>query len=227
MKQRSSRLLIAAVTVLLIASLIGGAVGKYITTVSVPGKVTFIASLAEEVLLQEHKAIRNPDGSYSLTDEIAAADLNGNSNVYELLPGLDIPKDPHIRVIGKTSIDAYLFVEVVENGDVSTDNKVITYTMDSGWLKLNGVTGKNNGTVYVYKGESSSAKVLNESIGPDWTAKILAPLTAGKPETIRVSQKLITAASTGDDILTFYATMGEAAMGNNPTEVYKTVHNIP
>ena len=227
MKQRNSRLLIAAVTVLLIASLIGGAIGKYITTISIPGKVTFTATLAEEVLLQEHKASRNADGSYSLTDIIATADLNGNYNVYELLPGLDIPKDPHIRVTGKTSIDAYLFVEVVEKGDVDTDNKVITYAMDSGWLKLNGVTGKNNGTVYVYKGEDSSAKVLDENIGTDWTAKILAPLTEGKTETIRVSQKLITAVSTGDDILTFHATMGEAAMGNNPSEVYKTVHNIP
>ena len=84
MKQRNSRLLIAAVTVLLIASLIGGAIGKYITTISIPGKVTFTATLAEEVLLQEHKASRNADGSYSLTDIIATADLNGNYNVYEI-----------------------------------------------------------------------------------------------------------------------------------------------
>ena len=55
---------------------------------------------------------------------------------------------------------------------------------------------------------------------------ILAPLVEKKPETIRVSQKLITTLSTGDDILTFYATMGEVAMGANPTEVYKTIHNI-
>ena len=226
MKQRSSRLLIAAVTVLLIASLIGGAVGKYITTVSVPGKVTFIASLAEEVLLQEHKAIRNPDGSYSLTDEIAAADLNGNSNVYELLPGLDIPKDPHIRVIGKTSIDAYLFVEVVEKGDVALAEKVITYTVDSNyWLKLNDVTGKNGGTVYVHA-EDGTAKKLTDAIDSSYTVPILAPLVEKKPETIRVSQKLITTPNTGDDILSFYATLGEVAMGPDPTEVYKTIHNI-
>ena len=226
MKSKRSRLLILLAVVLLIGATVGTAVGKYVTTITVPGKVVFTADLAEEVKLQEHQAKRNADGSYSLTGEIAQPDLNGNHNTYDLLPGLDIPKDPHITISNKTPIEAYLFVEVVESGDVDTENKVITYSMDSGWLKLNGVTGKNNGTVYVYKGEDSSAKVLDENIGTDWTAKILAPLTEGKPETIRVSQMLITTPNTDDDILTFYATMGEVAMGANPTEVYKTIHNI-
>lgn len=226
MKRKRSRLLVLAVLVLLIASLIGGAIGKYLTTVSVPGKVTFTASLAEDVILQEHKAERNPDGSYSLTDQIATADPYGNYNSYELLPGLDIPKDPHITVVNKTPVEAYLFVEVVENGDVGTDGEVITYAMDSCWLKLNGVTGDHKGTVYVYKGADAAEKKLDDSIGAAWTVKLLAPLSEGKPETIRVSQKLITTASTGNDILTFYATMGEAAMAATPAEVYKTIYNL-
>lgn len=223
MKRKRSRLLVLAVLVLLIASLIGGAIGKYLTTVSVPGKVTFTAALAEDVILQEHKAERNPDGSYSLTDQIATADPN---NSYALLPGLDIPKDPHITVVNKTPIEAYLFVEVVENGDVGTDGEVITYAMDSCWLKLNGVTGEHGGTVYVYNGDDADEKKLDDSIGAAWTVKLLAPLAEGKPETIRVSQKLITTASTGNDILTFYATMGEAAMAATPAEVYKTIYNL-
>ena len=188
--------------------------------------MTFTAALAEDVILQEHKAERNLDGSYSLTDQIATADPNGNYNSYALLPGLDIPKDPYITIMKKTPIEAYLFVEVVEKGDVGTDGKVITYAMDSSWLKLNGVTGKHNGTVYVYNGADADEKKLDDSIGAAWTVNLLAPLAEGKPETIRVSQKLITTESTGNDILTFYAAMGEAAMAETPAEVYKTIYNL-
>ncbi len=225
MKSKRSRLLILLAVVLLIGATVGTAVGKYVTTITVPGRVIFTADLAKEVKLQEHKAARNPDGSYYLTSEIAQPDLNGNHNSYELLPGLDIPKDPHIIISNKTPIEAYLFVEVVESGDVALEDKAITYTVDSKWLKLNDVTGKNGGTVYVYA-EDGTAKKLTDAIGSPYTVNILAPLVEKKPETIRVSQKLIPTPNTGDDILTFYATMGEVAMGANPTEVYKTIHNI-
>ena len=225
MKQKKSRLMMAAVAVILLAVLISSAIGKYVTTVSVPGKVTFTAKLAGSMVLQEHKAERNADGSYTQTEQIATADLNGNYNTYELLPGLDIPKDPHIIITAKTPIEAYLFVEVLENGDVGLQDKVITYAMTNDWLKL-GDFGKNGGTVYVYKGTGTSGKALDHNIGSPWTVQILAPLAEDNNNHIRVSQKLITAESTGDDILTFYASMGEVAMGASPTEVYKTMHNI-
>lgn len=225
MKSKRSRLLILLAVVLLIGATVGTAVGKYVTTITVPGKVVFTADLAEEVKLQEHQAKRNADGSYYLTNQIAQPDLNGNHNTYDLLPGLDIPKDPHITISNKTPIEAYLFVEVVESGNVALKDKVITYTVDSNWLKLNDVTGKNGGTVYVHAVDGT-AKKLTDTIGSSYTVNILAPLGEKKPETIRVSQKLITTPSTDDDILTFYATMGEVAMGANPTEVYKTIHNI-
>ena len=225
MKQKKSRLMIAAVAVILLAVLISSAIGKYVTTVSVPGKVTFTAKLAGGMVLQEHKAERNADGSYTLTGQIATADENGYFNGYDLIPGLDIPKDPHIVITGKTDVKAYLFVEVVENGDVGLQDKVITYAMTNDWLKLTG-TGKNGGTVYVYKGTGTSGKALDHNIGSPWTVQILAPLAEDNNNHIRVSQKLITTGSTGDDMLTFYASMGEAAMGASPTEVYKTMHNI-
>jgi hypothetical protein len=129
MKQKKSRLMMAAVAVILLAVLISSAIGKYVTTVSVPGKVTFTAKLAGSMVLQEHKAERNADGSYTLTEQIATADENGYFNGYDLIPGLDIPKDPHIVITGKTDVKAYLFVEVVENGAKTQIKDVFGFEM--------------------------------------------------------------------------------------------------
>lgn len=233
-KTRSRLVTVGILAGLLLSVLIGSAIGKYTTTVPVSGTVTFHADLGT-ITLQEHAAVRQPDGSYALvTAEYAQADTTDayneetfvNSNGYTLLPGLDIPKDPHIVIENKTPIEAYLFVEVVESGDVGLQDKVITYALTDDWLKLEDVNGKNGGTVYVYKGTGTSAKELDHNINSPWTVQILAPLPEDNNSHIRVSQKLITTPSTGDDVLKFYACMGETAMGADAAAVYKAIHNI-
>ena len=224
-KKRSPLVTVGILVVALLSVLIGSAIGKYVTTVPVPGKVTFHANLGT-ITLQEHAVVRNPDGSYSLTEDIATADKNGNFNAYSLLPGVDIPKDPFVKIENKSPIEAYVFVEVVDtlaetkNGTTYTP---ITYTVSSDWLKLEGVTGKNGGAVYVYKGNDTKAKPITTNM----EVQILAPLAEGKPETIRVSQTLIAqSVSDGGDVLEFYACMGEVAMGADTAAVYKAINNI-
>ena len=220
-KKRSRLVTVGILAVALLSVLIGSAIGKYTTTVPVSGTVTFNASLATSITLQEHKAERQGDGSYELSTTETVT-----SQTYSLLPGLDIPKDPYITITGKTPIKAYLFVEIVDTLAETKDGTTytpITYTVSSDWLKLNDVTGKNGGTVYVYQGDKTEAKPITT----DLTVQILAPLVKDKPETIRVSQKLIAQSdSDSNDVLKFYACMGETAMGTTPAAVYKAINNI-
>ena len=128
-------LLIIAVSVL-----IGSAVGKYRRSFTLEqATVTFTAKLAESVTLQEHKANRQPDGSYELDENSTVAEIE-----YTLIPGLDVPKDPYVTITGKTPIDSYLFVEVVDE----TSNGAISYAMSDKWKALS-LTGKHDGAVYV------------------------------------------------------------------------------
>ncbi|MBR2310753.1 MAG: hypothetical protein IKA47_09520 [Oscillospiraceae bacterium] len=229
MKRKYPRLLlIAVVSVLLVSALAGTTVAKYVTKQTFTGKVTFSAKLAEEVLLRERTAERQPDGSYKLTTPYVA------ENTYELLPGMDIPKDPHVVVKGKTDLKAYLFIEIVDKltEQIGDQNyRPITYTVSSNWLKLQDVTGEHGGTVYVYKGTGEEAAVLGEEFTKDATDRteeidILA-LLDGKTETVRVSQKLNSQLASDDgDILAFYAAMGETAMGADATAVYKAIYGM-
>ena len=123
----------AAVGVLIMT----GIQAKYMTSVPLTGTVTFNAQLADNVTLQEHKALRNVDGSYSLGTETT------DKNSYSVMPGVDIPKDPYFTITNKSSIDTYLYVEIVDN---SPDT--VTYNLTDDWINLN-IQGRK---VYVYNG---------------------------------------------------------------------------
>ena len=187
--------LVAALAVLL-GGLIGGVAAKYIWSTELSGKITFSAKLAEKVELLEHEAIRNTDGSYVLGAETVT------SNAYTLLPGVDVPKDPYLRVTGKTPIAAYLFLEVKE----ALDPAYLSYTVDPAlWTKLT-VSGANGGTVYVYK-------TLLDGDFADGSVSIL------NPQQITVSQKLKFTSPT--NALTFWGLMAEASAIEQGTMTYE------
>ena len=125
----------AAVGVLIMT----GIQAKYMTSVPLSGTVRFNAQLADNVTLQEHKALRNVDGSYSLGTETT------DKNSYSVMPGVDIPKDPYFTITNKSSIDAFLYVEIV---DSSPDPDTVIYNLTTDWEKLD----IQNRNVYVYKG---------------------------------------------------------------------------
>ena len=90
--------------------------------------------------LAEHKATYAGNGVYSLsqTEEVTENTYN------KILPGVDVAKDPFVRVNG-LQVDAYLFIEVIDElGDG------LTATVDdANWINTN-LTGSKGGTVYVY-----------------------------------------------------------------------------
>ena len=128
----------AAVGVLIMT----GIQAKYMTSVPLTGTVTFNAQLADNVTLQEHKALRNTDGSYYLGSETT------DKNSYSVMPGVDIPKDPYFTITNKSSIDAYLYVEIVYVEIVDNSPNTVTYQLTNDWTNLN-IQDRN---VYVYTG---------------------------------------------------------------------------
>lgn len=236
-KNPSRRFLIITLLLMLLFGLAGAVIGKYIQTITISSKVTFAPELAESIQLLEHEAVRNDDGSYRLTEKILPeTDGEGNvitqGNQYILLPGQDIPKDPHIVITGKSSIPAYLFLEVVDTLEEKDGEKVYTpieYQLTNHWKKLAGVTGAHQGMVYVYTGGEAKEKELTSSVGTSFTVELLAPVVDGKPETVKVSQHLKSQSKEdGTDLLTIYACMGEVALSNSkdPAEVYNAIKNI-
>lgn len=215
MYPKKSRPVILLALVLLLSGLIGSAVGKYVQTVTFPGKVTFSAKLADSIVLQEHEAVRQEDGSYTLN-----GDKTVMGNHYRLLPGLDIPKDPHILIANKTSIPAYLFVEVVNE---LTDTALV-YTVDTEhWLLLGDLGGKNGGRVYVYTDDGKDPTEIDDTFTK-------SPVYILKDNQVEVRQGL--KHSTAADNLIFYACMGETAFSSEENlttkaaEVYKRVNGM-
>ena len=201
MKKKKSRyglwsLLLALVVV--ISVLVGAAVGKYIKTLSFTGTLKITAELGT-ITLQESKAVRMDDGRYTLVETETVG------NTYVLIPGLNIPKDPYITVTDKSEIDAYLFVEVVDN-----TNGAIRWRIAEGWTLLDGVVGKHNGSVYVY------TTPLDENYKS-------TPIQILNKDEIEVSQYLLTKDNTDEDVLQFYAAMGEVASGTTYKDVYDTI----
>lgn len=200
MRKTKSRLVtVGILAVLLLSVLIGSAIGKYTTTVPVSGTVTFKASLATSITLQEHKATRNADGSYTLSTTETVT-----SQSYTLLPGLDIPKDPYITITGKTPIEAYLFL-VVKNRP--SENTGIICNLADCWKPVTGYTD-----VYVYSDANGAVKITDQTAGIE-KIKII------QGDKIYVNQGLNLSGSLS---LSFSACMAEAVSGTTAAEVYQT-----
>ena len=135
--------------VLIIGLVVGLTSAKYKTEKRLTGDVKFTVKLADKILIQEHEAVRQPDGSYALNMNKIVEEQS-----YLLMPGVDIPKDPYITVEGKTPIPAYLYVEIVEGSNFPA---TVTYNVTTDWKLLNltdeegrPIAGPNGGKVYVY-----------------------------------------------------------------------------
>ena len=142
----------------------------------------------DDFKVTEHRIDYEPDGTPVLDpDTELTPDKDGNiSQTYKTEPGIDLPKDPFIRVNGKTETPARLYVEVVpsgfrwisgsqyrllkaEDGGPEGVNNEMSFKMNSDWSLVDGVTGVNGGRVFQYTGaKSSPAGILTlESSGED------------------------------------------------------------
>lgn len=203
-----TRLIVLLLLALLLIGLISFAGAKYVTTITHHATITFSASLAENVSLQEHKAVRQTDGSYRLVTQDYANEFPDDEyidetfvykNSYTLIPGLDIPKDPKITILNKTPIKAFLFLEVVE----TVNEEAIVFQVDDNWWKKTELTPKHGGVVYYYSTDKTTPVVLDEKIDNPLTVPILSP------ETIQVNQNVLSKLGTETEVLNFYVYLVE------------------
>ncbi len=206
---RPRYLIVAALLLLLLLS---GAVGKYVQTISKSGTVTFTASLAESVVLQESVVERNADGTYGYKIVDGNHTYTTTGQEYALIPGVDIPKDPHIVITGKTEIPAYLYIEIVDAGDtVTIDGESVDLTSYSviaeDWNESTDISPEHGGTVYKYKNK----------IDDQFTAYPIYILQEdGAGNTITVSQHVKCSETKVTNAITIYAYLVEAASVGTP-----------
>ena len=160
MSKKKTLLTIMAVVLVICIAVMGTL--AFLTKQSAAVNNTFIAQgggdIAKAVELWEHEAVKGEKGDYTLNNELVA------ENNYSVLPSTDLPKDPFIKVIEKTEVPGYLYVEVVDG----LANTGLSYDMADCWAKLDGVTGKNGGAVYVYCDAAKSPVIVtDETTGLD------------------------------------------------------------
>lgn len=195
-KQLHNKRLLLILLALLILSLTGYAVGKYVTTVGHSGyTVTFTARLAETFELRESKITQNDDGTY----ETLATTVESGTQSYTLIPGLDIPKDVHIVIGGKTEIPAYLYLKVVDNAP----NGALRYeVLSANWTLVDSKTNASGVTTYQYQ----YVDVLDETFSGD-------PIYILKDNRFYVDQAILSGETS--NLLTFSVYMEEVPQ-NNP-----------
>lgn len=140
-KTRKTRISVLSLILLAIAAavlIIGLAAAKYVKEVRMTHTIKVSADLAKSIEIFEHKANRTEHGDY----ETEKTEVTKND--YVLMPGVDVPKDPTVRIKGYTGLAAWLYVEIVE----TTVPTTVTYATASGWTELSGVTGPNRGKIY-------------------------------------------------------------------------------
>jgi hypothetical protein len=122
------------VLVIALAAAAGMVTAKYFGEKDVKGSVGLKADLAESITVYEHVANRQTDGSY----ELDSSAVTEEGQTYMLMPGVDIYKDPTVRVTGYTGVPAYLFVVITADmGDYS----YVALNLADGWQSLSGHNG--------------------------------------------------------------------------------------
>lgn len=178
----------------LLIALSGYAAAKYVQTKTLGGTVTFTAKLAEEFYLRETEIIRQDDGNYTLGSEY----VYNTQQTYVLIPGVDIPKDPHIVIKGKTpNIPAYLFLEVVD----STPNNSLVFSLSENWISAASLKQpQHDGMVYVYSADKNAPTPITQDY---------EKITILTGDTVTVKQGLKTNHDKDPNSLTFYAYLEE------------------
>lgn len=137
-------------------------------------------------VLKEHNIVYKGNGDYDL----GSTEVTEN-NYDKLLPGVDVPKDPFVRV-KELKEDAYVFIEVVNGlkgglgATVDTENWMPAVDAEG-----NALEGKN-GVIYVYKenggkllGKGVSDKTLEQCT---YTVDILTGDKVTVPNTFNAAQ---------------------------------------
>jgi hypothetical protein len=222
---KKKKMLLAIVAMLLVCTMSVAGTLAYLTQQANDGqavKNTFIAAGGGSLIdngtdgedtngfyLKESLAkLDETTGVYTLDTTIKIPNDDYVGNTYNVLPGVTLPKDPTVTIIGKTSAPAYLYVEVV-----STLGDAFEYEIDdANWKEVNGATAPNGGKVYAYS--------VNGEVSPvtDKTEALTTGISILKDDkiTVKDSDDLgITKDST--DTMTFYGYLAQTSITTDGT----------
>lgn len=195
------------VLVLAFVLVIGAAVGgtlAWLTAQTDEVKNTFtsatlFANPTSDFTLWENEATDDDgDGLFVLSDTVA----DDGKNDYDILPGVDIPKNPTIT-IDDLQENAYLYIKV--EGTLPTG---LGYELDSCWTPVVGYAG-----VFVYTDDNNS-HVIKPG---DLTVGIIEDNTITVPSTYSVPE-----GSDGEGTLTFTAYMTQATGQSDVAVAWQT-----
>ena len=184
---------------------------------STPDPEKFVDSFAIKEYQVEADAAGNYD--YVTTGEGEnKAKVEVEANTYKVVPGVTLPKDAFVKLTRTNTTPAYLFIEVDNNLDTS----VFTMNVDADvWRKLDGVTGKNGGDVYVL-GTAANPTVLGAVTAENGVYHIIE---GNKVAVASNAQLKITKDS--NDTIKFYAYICQATVAkadgtntSDPAEVF-------
>ena len=209
MKRKKTWLIMACAVMMLMVSVIGTI--AYLTDTTGPVVNTFtVGKLLDDpqnFVLKEHEATdTDSDGVYTLvtTKEV-------DTNTYTVLPGVDLPKDPFVKTEETLKLDAYVFIEVVDETGTA-----LHFTVDSeNWTELSDKTGPQGGKVYVMKANNGIAEA-GKMLGP---ISILAKNGNGKEITVDNVPIEDAEAQFGSKI-TFYGYMIQAGGFENAADAW-------
>lgn len=194
---------VMCILVVAVAIAAGGVYSKYKETVTLDSVNLTVSSgkLADVFTLQEHKAVQNSNGTYSLGTAVVT------SNNYRVLPGVALPKDPYITLTGKSKVASYLYLEIIDNAN-GTD---LSYSLTDDWMDLN-LTGDKGGKVYVYTGGKNTAALLKE----DFSDEQLFILENNQITVSKANKSSL------DVTISFYGYLAQASLADNARDVYTT-----
>ena len=126
------------IALLSVALLFGGAIGgTFAWLTSTPTAVVNTFTVGSIKIELKESPLQENGYTVQYTD----AEANWNSFVYEnkykFIPGIDLGKNPTVKVF-EGNEPCYLFIKVDET---NWPNSYVTYSVDTGWSKLNGQTG--------------------------------------------------------------------------------------
>ena len=130
--------------------MICGLYAKYIVSGSYQDSASVAGIKVGNLELFEHEAVLIKDADKALKMN-SVYELTGNevtNNTYDVvLPGVNIPKDPSIRIKDATKAPCELYVKVIVKDLPDT----VTYEMTSDWKLIKTETSQSDGIVYTYK----------------------------------------------------------------------------
>ena len=163
------KILAAAAVVLAVALCVTGTIA-YLTETSNDGKLIVNTFKASDGLIEGPTGDpTDPDsgadakGFFILEHDAASSDpsaLTLSGNDYTVMPGVNLKKDAYVHIKGKTSVPAYVFIEVLD----TLDSK-LSYDLVDDWKDIDvTLTHEDGSTGAVYAYKKTIDKDLDASI---------------------------------------------------------------